>query len=188
MKHRIKEYFEHLSIGTFRQKLASIDSTPQFALLGVASGLLTGIIILAFRMLVEVPLDAFLPNGPDDFEGLSSREHLLFPVVGALALGLFLFLMKSNVGGVGVVHVLDRLSRHQGHLPARNLLTQFFTGIIALLSGQSGGREGPAIHLGAAGSSLLGQSLDLPTIVFAFWWGVVLPPPSLPHSIHLLRV
>jgi|TARA_B100002003_G_scaffold251808_1_gene297740 CIC family chloride channel protein len=162
MNRKISEYLEHLSLGTFRRKLASIDSTPQFALLGVASGLLTGIIVLAFRMLVEIPLDALLPNGPDDFEGLSSQEHFLLPVGGALALGLFLFLTKSSIGGVGVVHVLDRLSRHQGHLPARNLLIQFFTGIFALASGQSGGREGPAIHLGAAGSSLLGQALGLP--------------------------
>jgi len=70
--------------------------------------------------------------------------------------------VREGARSVGVVHVLERLARHQGHLPARNLLVQFVGGIIALVSGQSGGREGPAIHLGAAGSSLLGQYLNLP--------------------------
>ncbi|MEE9255031.1 MAG: chloride channel protein, partial [Pseudomonadales bacterium] len=49
-----------------------------------------------------------------------------------------------------------------GHLPARNALVQFFGGALALISGHSSGREGPAIHLGAASSSLLGQALELP--------------------------
>jgi len=61
-----------------------------------------------------------------------------------------------------VVHVLERLARHQGHMPLRNAIIQFVTGVIALASGQSGGREGPAIHLGAAGSSLIGHYLKLP--------------------------
>ncbi len=159
---KIARLLEHLSIRTFRRQLASIDSTPQFALLGVASGLVTGIVVLAFRKLVEIPLDNFLPGGPENFEGLSLYFYFLFPFTGALVLAVILSLIGSDARTVGVVHVLDRLARHQGHLPARNLLTQFFAGTIALVSGQSGGREGPAIHLGAAGSSLLGQSLGLP--------------------------
>jgi CIC family chloride channel protein len=47
-------------------------------------------------------------------------------------------------------------------MPLRNAIIQFVTGVIALASGQSGGREGPAIHLGAAGSSLIGHYLKLP--------------------------
>ena len=111
---------------------------------------------------MEVPLDRFLPGGPENFEGLSWYYYFLFPFFGAIVLAAFLTLVKPESRTVGVVHVLNRLARHQGHLPARNLMTQFFAGIIALASGQSGGREGPAIHLGAAGSSLLGQYLGLP--------------------------
>src|SRR5699024_2067506 len=40
--------------------------------------------------------------------------------------------------------------------------TQWWVGLISVLGGLSAGREGPAIHLGAAASSGLGQRLRLP--------------------------
>ena len=57
---------------------------------------------------------------------------------------------------------MERLSYHQGYLGIRNLVLQYLGGALAIISGQSLGREGPAIHLGAATSSLVGQQLGLP--------------------------
>lgn len=162
MKSFLAKMIDRLSIGTFRRRLASIDSTPQFALLGLASGIVTGLVVLAFRKMTEIPLESFLPGGADDFESLDWYYYFLCPFAGGLILAIYLMTVREGARSVGVVHVLERLARHQGHLPARNLLVQFVGGIIALVSGQSGGREGPAIHLGAAGSSLLGQYLNLP--------------------------
>ncbi|MEM7366196.1 MAG: chloride channel protein, partial [Pseudomonadota bacterium] len=150
-----------LTIRGFRQRLASIDAVPQFAFLGVIAGIVTGGLILLFRGLIEWPLILMLGD-PEDFEMLGSLSRFTLPVAGAIVLGLILTFSNSSSLRVGVVHVMERLARFQGHLPWQNMVTQFFCGIIALASGQSGGREGPAIHLGAAGSSLLGQWLKLP--------------------------
>jgi CIC family chloride channel protein len=60
------------------------------------------------------------------------------------------------------VHVISRMHSHYGVLPLRNALLQFIAGTFALATGQSGGREGPGVHLGAAVNSLLGQRLGLP--------------------------
>lgn len=147
----------------FRRSLASIDALPQFAILGVLSGLVTGLVILVFRSVVELPLSLMLPEGDfENFEGLSTLSHLMLPTFGALIIGIGFSLLRSDRQQVGVSHVLERLSHHQGYLPFANLLVQFFGGLLALLSGQSSGREGPAVHLGAASSSLLGQALKLP--------------------------
>jgi H+/Cl- antiporter ClcA len=51
---------------------------------------------------------------------------------------------------------------HYSILPLRNAIVQFVGGIFALGTGQSGGREGPGVHLGGAINSLLGQWLGLP--------------------------
>lgn len=145
----------------FRRRLASIDSIPQFAILGVISGALTGLVILAFRTIIEIPLASFMPDF-EHFEALNPLFYLALPLSGGLVLAFVFSLLKPDSREIGVVHVLARLARFQGYMPWRNAMVQFFGGAIALASGQSGGREGPAIHLGAAGSSLLGQSLNLP--------------------------
>ncbi|MFT5211121.1 MAG: CIC family chloride channel protein [Flavobacterium sp.] len=150
------------SIDNFRRSLASIDSIPQFALLGIASGLATGLIIVAFRALVDLPLQFFRTQGYEDFENLPLEYIFLLPLSGSILLAILYKCLKPDHIRVGVIHVFERLARHQGHLPLKNVLTQFFAGAIALSTGHSGGREGPAIHLGAACSSLLGQSLKLP--------------------------
>jgi CIC family chloride channel protein len=162
MNHKLSKRLSRFSMRGFRHSLASFDAVRQFAILGIISGVVTGVVILAFRTLIEIPLAIFLDNDFDNFEALPQHYYFIVPVVGAIGLAILLSLMKKEHRNVGPVHVLERLARHQGHLPWQNALTQFCAGIIALASGQSGGREGPAIHLGAAGSSLLGQSLSLP--------------------------
>ena len=154
--------FRKVSMRTFRHRLASFDGVPQFAILGIVSGLVTGLVIIAFRLMIEWPLGSILDTNPENFEGLDPLIALGLPVIGAIILILLFSAFSPNDRRTGVVHVLERLARHQGHMPLKNLLVQFFAGIVALASGQSGGREGPAIHLGAAGSSLIGHYLKLP--------------------------
>ncbi|NVK39625.1 MAG: chloride channel protein [Oceanospirillaceae bacterium] len=152
-----------LSLEHFRDRLSHIDSLPQLLILGVLSGLAAGLIILAFRLAVEIPLSLYLPDGnPENFEGLSTPVRIALPIAGSLLLCLLLWRLAPRRRSVGIVHVLERLRYHQGHLPAINILIQFAAASIALLSGQSAGREGPAVHLGAGSSSLVGQWMRVP--------------------------
>jgi len=140
-----------------------VEALPQLAILAVAVGLFTGCVILGFRAVVDSLLDYWiLPAGSESFEALDTLQRFALPVAGAVVIGILGSRLPATDRRVGVVHVMERLSRHQGHLPAKNAIVQFFGGILALASGQSGGREGPAIHLGAASASLLGQGLKLP--------------------------
>jgi len=149
-------------LNAFRSRLAYADALPQLAILGCISGFLTALIAITFRLSFELPLDFFLPEGSESFEQLPMHIRFLLPVIGAVILGLIMHFTKPEHHSVSVGHVLERMHHHQAQLPAANGLMQFVGGAIALLSGNSVGREGPAVHLGAVSSSWLGQQLKLP--------------------------
>ncbi len=147
----------------FRRRLASPEAALPYALLGILAGAITAVLMIAFRLALELPLAQALPGqNPENFEELSWHWHLLLPLGGALLLGLSLHFLNPVHRFTGIPHVIAALHNGRGRLPPANLLVQFVGGLVALLSGQSGGREGPAVHIGAAASSLFGGSLRLP--------------------------
>lgn len=152
-----------LTLTHFRNRLGHVESLPQLVVLGLLCGFFTGLIILAFRYSISAPLSFFLPDGnAEGFESLSPLWRFLLPVIGSSIIALIFMSLKYEQVRVGVPHVLERLSYHQGQLPLINALVQFVAGALSLLFGHSAGREGPAVHLGAASGSILGQWLQLP--------------------------
>jgi len=142
---------------------SSVEGLPLLAALGLVCGLLSGGLIILFRLVMEGAANEWLPNGSiERFEELSGLDRLALCTAGGLIVGLILHKLKPNNRGVGVVHVLERLDYHRGYLPMKNAIVQFVTATISLLSGQSVGREGPSVHLGAAAGSALGRSLHVP--------------------------
>jgi CIC family chloride channel protein len=147
----------------FRLRLAHADSLLHFSVIGVLSGITCALVMFAFRSLIELPSSFWLPeSNPENFEDLPSWLHFLLPVIGALLIGLVLRSLSDKERRTGIPHVITRLHAHHGQMPLKNALFQFFGGAFALATGQSGGREGPAIHLGAAANSLLGKYFYLP--------------------------
>src|SRR5690606_41043054 len=93
----------------------------------------------------------------EGFEGLGLVARGLLPLCGALAIGLMLHSLSAPNRRFGISFVIERLNYHQGYITLRSAINQFLLGVLTIVSGQSAGREGPAVHLGAASSSLLGQ-------------------------------
>ncbi len=149
-------------LAEFRHSLSYIDALPQLTFLGLIVGLLTGCIIVAFRFIVEMPLEFLLPGHTENFEGLGiiERSLMIMSGIGAIII-LFQFLTPKD-REMSVSHVIDRLHNHQAKLPFRNWAAQFVGSAISLGSGQSVGREGPVVHLGAGAASQFAQWLRLP--------------------------
>ncbi len=158
ISNRIQQAFER-----FRLHLACAQAGIALSLLGLVAGVLAGGLIVLFRLFIESAQGSFIPFGAvENYEALPVILRFTLPFGGAVAIGLFFQWLHHATRRVGVIHVMERLQYHEGHLPFKNLATQFFAGAIALICGHSVGREGPSIHLGAATASLFGQYFGLP--------------------------
>ncbi|MEM7027088.1 MAG: chloride channel protein [Pseudomonadota bacterium] len=146
-----------------RTGLAGKQALFALSILGILSGIAVGLVVSLFRYCIELPQTFFLPDGlVENYEALSAQSRLILVITGGCLLSLLFYFSSRIPLRVGVIHVLERLTYNEGYLPLKNLVMQFVGGVIAIVSGQSVGREGPSVHLGAATSSLLGQYLYLP--------------------------
>ncbi|KFF49097.1 chloride channel protein [Salinicola sp. DM10] len=152
-----------LSLDRFRSQLASVDAMPQLCLLGIFAGILTGSVMVLFRLLLKLGAWFFMPDGnPEAFEALPPPIRALLPLIAVCLIGVWLWPQPSRALKMGIGHVIERLAYQQGKMPLRNWINQWWVGVISVIGGLSAGREGPAIHLGSAASSWIGSRLRLP--------------------------
>lgn len=131
-------------------------------LLGGVIGILSALIMFVFLSLLNLILGWLNGANLEDFESLSPWWRLGLPVLGSLLLILLYRLTPASSHTVGLAYVLERLQFGRGRLPAANTVFQFMAALIALGTGHSVGREGPAVHMGAGIASLLGQHTNRP--------------------------
>jgi chloride channel protein, CIC family len=148
---------------SIRLRLGSLDALPALAALGFISGILAGGVIVLFRLFIESSFVLWhTDDAVGDFETAPWWFRLVLPTLGGILVGYILHKVGKHYRQVGVGHVIERMTFHQGYLNWRNALVQFLIGGLTLATGQSVGREGPAIHLGSASGSWLGQQMKLP--------------------------
>lgn len=154
---------ERFKFSRFRDYLSSYDAIAAYSLLGLISGTLAALAVLGFFWGIQA-LGLLLgsSNTAENFEALSIVHRVGLATGSALVMAFILHSLKEPNRSTGIRHVIQHLNRHYGQLPLRNALTQALVGVIGLASGQSGGREGPGVHIGAAVASALGQRFRLP--------------------------
>ncbi len=150
-------------LSEFRNRISRYDAIAAYALLGLVSGALSGILVLGFFEAIRA-LGAALGAGSEaeNFESLSGTHRFLLAFGGALVVAGIVNLLPEPDRANGIKHVIHSLNRQYGQLSWRNGLAQAVTAVVGLATGQSGGREGPGVHIGASINSWLGQRLRLP--------------------------
>ena len=144
-----------------RNRTARADALLAVSIVGTLAGIATGAITVLFRLAIET-LQMALIGDPENYEALDPLLRVLVPTLGGLCVGLLFSFAATGSRQVGITHVMRSMIVRAGRLPLRNAVLQFVGGVLSIASGHSVGREGPAVHLGAAASSLLGQWLRLP--------------------------
>ncbi|MBE0378006.1 MULTISPECIES: chloride channel protein [Pseudoalteromonas] len=146
---------------TLRRRLAKPKTSVQLCLLGVSAGLIAAFLIILFRLTILFFQGLFLDN-PDDFTTLPPLERVLMPIIAAFLIALFAAFTGFKHYRLGIPFVIHRIKSHYGQMPLYNTVNQFVGGALALISGFSVGREGPSVHMGATGASILADKLHLP--------------------------
>ena len=150
-----------ISIAAIRKHLALPKTSWQICLLAIIGGCASALLVVLFTLTIEEIQQLYLLK-PDNYNSLDEVSRFDLPIIGSLIILLIAWLTGYKYLRTGIPFVLHRLKVAHGIIPFKNTLNQFWGSAIALASGFSVGREGPAVHLGAACSAYLGSVLKLP--------------------------
>jgi CIC family chloride channel protein len=150
-----------ISLSLLRKRLALPRTSWQLCLLAAIGGTASALLVVLFTFSID-SIQSFYLSQKDDYTSLDALSRFDLPIVGGLVILFFAWLTGYQYLRTGIPFILHRLKVANGIIPLRNTLNQFFGSVIALASGFSVGKEGPAIHLGAACSSYIGNKLNLP--------------------------
>jgi H+/Cl- antiporter ClcA len=148
-------------LDAIRKHLALPKTSWRICLLAIIGGFASALLVVLFTLTIEEIQQLYLVKR-DNYNTLDKISRFDLPIIGSLIILLFAWLTGYKYLRTGIPFVLHRLKVAHGVIPLKNTLNQFFGSAVALASGFSVGREGPAVHLGAACSSYLGDLLKLP--------------------------
>ncbi len=150
-----------MSLSLLKKRLALPSTSWQLCLLAAIGGTASALLVVLFTLSIDT-IQSFYLSQKDNYTSLDAVSRFDLPIVGGLVILFFAWLTGYKYLRTGIPFVLHRLKVANGIIPLRNTLNQFFGSVIALASGFSVGKEGPAVHLGAACSSFIGNKLNLP--------------------------
>lgn len=126
-----------------------------FLVLAIFIGILSGILVVCFRVAIEWSSLTLL--GP-----VPSGVRLLFvPTIVSLLIAILVIYVFPTVRGSGVNQTKAALYIYNGYIPFRTAVGKFITAALAIGSGHSLGPEDPSLQIGAALASALGRRLRL---------------------------
>ena len=126
-----------------------------FLILTVVVGLVAGLSAVLFSLTIEFVTRTLFGLAP------SSGRMLLVPIIGSLISGVLLSKVITGVRGSGVPQTKTAYHLSGGVIPAHVPLGKFLTGVICIGTGQSMGREGPSVQIGAGLASIIGRWMHL---------------------------
>jgi CIC family chloride channel protein len=143
-------------------------STIRLFILAIVVGILVGAAADGFRWLLPHTNQLFFGTFHASEYGVASMSYVLqrpyiivFPAVGGLFVGLFLYFFK-DARGHGVAEVLAAMETRGNRIAPQVSAYTAIASSVTIGSGGSAGPEGPAIQIGAALGSGIGQWFGMP--------------------------
>ncbi|MHB1796473.1 MAG: chloride channel protein, partial [Acidobacteriaceae bacterium] len=139
------------------QRIAPTRGDRLFLVLSIFIGLLSGLLVVCFRMSIEWLRVLLLGSVPHP----GQYRLLLAPMLVGLLLGFMVKYLFPQARGSGINQTKAALYIYNGYISARTMIGKFITSALAIGSGQSLGPEDPSLQIGAGIASLVGRRLHL---------------------------
>jgi chloride channel protein, CIC family len=135
----------------------SIREERLFLLLSIFIGIISGLLVVSFRMAIEWFSVLLLGAAPAPHQ----PRLIIVPAAIGIVVALLTRFVFPGVRGSGVNQTKAALYIHNGYISVRTVIGKFFLSALAIGSGQSLGPEDPSLQIGAGVASLIGRRVRL---------------------------
>jgi chloride channel protein, CIC family len=138
-------------------RLASAREEHIFLLLSIFIGVISGLLVVSFRMAIEWLSVLLLGSSPNPHQ-----PRLVFiPALAGLVIAVLTRFVFPNVRGSGINQTKAALYIHNGYISFRTVIGKFLLSALAIGSGHSLGPEDPSLQIGAGVASQISRRFGL---------------------------
>jgi len=138
-------------------RIAPAREERLFLLLSIFIGVISGLLVVSFRMAIEWLSVLLLGSSPNPHQ-----PRLIFiPALAGLVIALLTRFVFPNVRGSGINQTKAALYVHNGYISFRTVIGKFLLSALAIGSGHSLGPEDPSLQIGAGVASLISRRFGL---------------------------
>jgi chloride channel protein, CIC family len=145
------------SVTSTIEKIAPSRGERLFLVLSIFIGVISGLLVVAFRIAIEWIRILSLGSAPHP----GQYRLLIVPCVAGLVVGVLVLFFFPAARGSGVNQTKAALYVYDGFISFRTVIGKFITAALAIGSGHSLGPEDPSLQIGAGVASIIARNLRL---------------------------
>lgn len=138
-------------------KIAPAREEYVFLLLSIFIGIISGLLVVSFRMAIEWLNVLLLGSAP----GRGQVRLIVAPAAAGIVTAILARWVFPNVRGSGVNQTKAALYIHNGYISFRTMVGKFVLSALAIGGGHSLGPEDPSLQIGAGVASLISRKIGL---------------------------
>ena len=128
-----------------------------FLLLSIFIGVISGLLVVSFRMAIEWFSVLLLGSSPNPHQ----LRLIYIPALAGLVIAVLIRFVFPNARGSGINQTKAALYINNGYISFRTVIGKFLLSALAIGSGQSLGPEDPSLQIGAGVASLISRRFGL---------------------------